>query len=106
MDSAPQQAEADVAAESKLPAALRGVGLATASTVVTLAVSEPPPGFDRNLYTIAISGAFFAGVAELSAAVWVSNDPRDRSAAGRKFVYASVAPLVVAVVLSVASLLS
>ncbi|CAL4951483.1 unnamed protein product [Urochloa decumbens] len=88
------------------------VGLATASVAISaLAVRDPPPGIDRNAYFLALTGAFFAGVAEVIVAVSVSsstNNPGVHRAAGRKLMYyASVAPLAVAVAvaLSAASLL-
>ncbi|XP_062208336.1 uncharacterized protein LOC133909800 [Phragmites australis] len=96
-----QEEEADGSAELRIR--LGGlVGLATASMAITLAVREPPPGVHKNAYLLAITGPFFAGVAEVMAAVWVSNNPR---AAGRKLMYASVGPLAVVVGLSAASLM-
>ncbi|RLM91474.1 hypothetical protein C2845_PM08G05390 [Panicum miliaceum] len=104
--------EADAAAASELhqaPACFQAsalAGLATTSMAVTLAVREPPPGLDKNTYLLAVAGAFFAGVAEvITAAVCVSNNPRARCAAGKKLMYASVAPLAAVIGLSVASLL-
>ncbi|KAF8662896.1 hypothetical protein HU200_055478 [Digitaria exilis] len=41
------------------------LGLAAASTAIALAVTEPPPWLDRNAYLVAISGAFFAGMAKV-----------------------------------------
>ena len=47
------------------------LGLAAASTAVTLAVSEPPPWLHRNAYSVALSALFFAGIAQVVAAsVW------------------------------------
>ncbi|CAO2185620.1 unnamed protein product [Urochloa humidicola] len=89
-------------------AALLVLGLATASMAVALASgAPPPPGFARNAYFLVLSWVFFAGVAVIYAAVWVSDDPsgRRRAAAGRKLVYASVVPFVVAAVISVATAL-
>nr|CAB3476301.1 unnamed protein product [Digitaria exilis] len=40
-------------------------GLAAASTAIALAMTEPPPWLDRNAYLVAISGAFFAGMAQV-----------------------------------------
>ncbi|CAO2204654.1 unnamed protein product [Urochloa humidicola] len=85
------------------------VGLATASVAISAlaAVRDPPPGIDKNAYFLALTGAFFAGVAEVIAAVSVStSNTNNRRAAGRKLLmYASAAPLAVAVGLSAASLL-
>ncbi|KAL6626730.1 hypothetical protein ACP70R_030456 [Stipagrostis hirtigluma subsp. patula] len=81
------------------------VGLATASMAVTLAVREPPPGLERNAYFVAVAGSFFAGVAEVVTAIWLSNNLRGRHGAGRKLMHASIGPLAVAVGLSAASLL-
>ncbi|CAL4958126.1 unnamed protein product [Urochloa decumbens] len=83
-------------------------GLVASSMAITLAVRQPPPGLDENAYYLTVSGGFFAGLAQaITAVVCVSNNnPRARRSAGTKLVYAaSVAPLVVVVVLSVASLL-
>ena len=44
------------------------LGLAAASAASALAVSEPPPWLDRNAYSVAISGLFFAGVTQVVAA--------------------------------------
>ncbi|OEL20302.1 hypothetical protein BAE44_0018679, partial [Dichanthelium oligosanthes] len=38
-----------------------------------LAVREPPSGLDKNAYFIALTGAFFAGVAEIITSVSISN---------------------------------
>ncbi|CAO2185626.1 unnamed protein product [Urochloa humidicola] len=89
-------------------AALLVLGLATASMAVALASgAPPPPGFARNAYFLVLSWVFFAGVAVIYAAVWVSDDPSGcrRAAAGRKLVYASVVPFVVAAAISVATAL-
>jgi len=52
------------------PAFGRGLlGLAAASTAITLAVSEPPPWLDRDAYFVAISGLFFAGITQVAASV-------------------------------------
>jgi hypothetical protein len=77
-----------------------------AFTAVALAVRGPPLGLDKNAYFLALSAAFFAGVAGVMAAIWVSHDPhgRCRAAASRLVVYSTVAALAVAVGLSVASL--
>ncbi|OEL16970.1 hypothetical protein BAE44_0022011 [Dichanthelium oligosanthes] len=80
--------------------ALLVVGLTTASMAIALvAGAPPPPGLDRSAYFLALSWLFLAGVAELYAAAWISGDPRGRRAAGRKLVYASIAPLLTAVVI-------
>ncbi|CAO2161043.1 unnamed protein product [Urochloa humidicola] len=53
------------AAAAKLHQAAFGhglLGLAAASTAITLAVTEPPPWLNRNAYFLALSGAFFAGM--------------------------------------------
>ena len=69
--------------------------------------SELPPavGLHSNAYSIALSGAFLAGMAGVLAAVWVSSNPSARRAAGRKLTYASVGPLAVVAGLLLASLL-
>ncbi|KAG2595705.1 hypothetical protein PVAP13_5KG092587 [Panicum virgatum] len=66
------------------------LGLAAASTAVTLAVSEPPPWLHRNAYSVALSALFFAGIAQVVAAsVWAP--AAAASVAGRKLVmYASL----------------
>nr|TKW13410.1 hypothetical protein SEVIR_5G099350v2 [Setaria viridis] len=95
------------AASKSTPAARWVLGLLTACTAIALAVSGPPPGLDKHAYFLALSAAFFAGVAGVMSAVWVSDDPSGRRAAAssRLVVYSSVAALAVAVGLSVASLL-
>nr|TKV98102.1 hypothetical protein SEVIR_9G538350v2 [Setaria viridis] len=52
------------------------LGLAAASTAITMAVSEPPPWLDRNAYLVALTGAFFAGMAQVAASVWASDGGR------------------------------
>ncbi|TVU21938.1 hypothetical protein EJB05_31609, partial [Eragrostis curvula] len=53
------------------------LGLAAASTAITLAVSvPPPPGLDTNAYFLALSGVFFAGVTQVAASVWAADDGR------------------------------
>ncbi|CAO2209020.1 unnamed protein product [Urochloa humidicola] len=85
------------------------LGIATSSVASTLAVRDPPPGLvDENAYFLAVAGAFFAGVAGIFAAVFISNNnPRGRRAAGRKqlIMYASLGPLAAVVGLLAASLL-
>ncbi|RCV24621.1 hypothetical protein SETIT_5G100500v2 [Setaria italica] len=80
------------------------LGLAAASTAITMAVREPPPGLNKTAYLLALSGAFFAGVTQVSASVWASDGPvgRRHGAGRKKIVYAS---LVVSAGLAVASLL-
>uniref|UniRef100_A0A0D9Y365 Uncharacterized protein n=1 Tax=Oryza glumipatula TaxID=40148 RepID=A0A0D9Y365_9ORYZ len=56
-------------------------------------------------YRLALVGSFLAGVAQVAAAVWVVDDPRSRRAVAKKIIYASIAPLVVAVGLTGAVLL-
>ena len=82
------------------PAFGRGLlGLAAASTAITLAASEPPPWLDRDAYFVAISGLFFAGITQVAASVSAGGG-RD-GLAGRKLVmYAS---LVVAAGLALAA---
>ena len=48
------------------------LGLAAASAASALAVSEPPPWLDRNAYSVAISGLFFAGVTQVVVVVVVA----------------------------------
>ncbi|KAL5226430.1 hypothetical protein ABZP36_014695 [Zizania latifolia] len=105
LDAARGEAEADGAAPN-IAAALGALGLATTSTAITLAATyQPPPGGLGNhtcVPHLALSGlAFFTGIAQVGASVWVSDDPRGRRAAGYKILYASVC----AVGLTVASLL-
>ncbi|KAL6626734.1 hypothetical protein ACP70R_030460 [Stipagrostis hirtigluma subsp. patula] len=98
-------------ATSWIPAALGLAGLATCSAAITcLVVSKPSPpvlkGNDAYYYFLALSGLFYAGVAELGAAVWVLTDPRGgRIAAGKKLLCASLAPLAAAAALSATALL-
>ncbi|XP_062183178.1 uncharacterized protein LOC133887248 [Phragmites australis] len=98
-----QASETARAAASKASTALGVLGLSTASMVITLAVCEPPPGFNENTYFLTLSGVFFAGVAGVMAAVWAANNTHGRHAMWGKLVYASIVPL--AVGLSVASVL-
>ncbi|KAL5228582.1 hypothetical protein ABZP36_016847 [Zizania latifolia] len=104
VDAAREEAEADGAAPN-IAAALGTLGVATTSMAITLAATyQPPPGNlgDHTYVPLALSGlAFFAGIAQVGASVWVSDDPQGRRAAGYKFLYASV----FAVGLTVASLL-
>ncbi|CAO2174590.1 unnamed protein product [Urochloa humidicola] len=85
------------------------LGIVTCAMAFSLAVPvrDPPPGLDKNAYFLAISGAFFAGVAEVITSVFISNNnSRGRRAAGRKLImYASVGSLTVIIGLSAASLL-
>ncbi|CAO2198958.1 unnamed protein product [Urochloa humidicola] len=98
--------ERPAAAVASTPAMIGLAGLGTASTAVTLAVSDPPPGLEGNAYYyLTLSGVFYAGVAELGAAVWCMSDPYShRIAAGRKLLYASLVPLAAAGGLAVATL--
>ncbi|KAF8705011.1 hypothetical protein HU200_031266 [Digitaria exilis] len=41
------------------------LGLAAASTAIAMAVTEPPRWLDRNAYFVTLSGAFFAGMAQV-----------------------------------------
>ena len=95
-------------------AALGVAGLATASTAITTCMaissqpSDPPAAVDdssRCYLLLALSGLFYAGIAELGAAVWVMAEPRGRVVAGRRLVYASFVPLTAAVVLLAAATL-
>ncbi|CAO2185608.1 unnamed protein product [Urochloa humidicola] len=83
------------------------LGIVTCAMAFSLAVrDDPPPRLDKDAYFLALSGAFFAGVAEIITAVFISNNnPPARHAAGRKLVYASVGSLAVVVGLSAASFL-
>ncbi|CAL4951496.1 unnamed protein product [Urochloa decumbens] len=92
------------------------LGLATVSMAINLAACTPPlaPGLYKNAYFLALSVVFLAGVANVFAAVWASDDdPRGRAgccaggAARSKLKYASVviAPFGIAAALSVASFL-
>nr|TKW13398.1 hypothetical protein SEVIR_5G098500v2 [Setaria viridis] len=81
------------------------LGLLAASTAITLAAlgeKQPPPGVSSNTaYFLTVSGAFFAGVAQVAASVSAGDGGRPRDAA-RKLVYAS---LVLLFSLALASLL-
>ncbi|CAO2198965.1 unnamed protein product [Urochloa humidicola] len=77
------------------------IGLAATSTAITVAVREPPLGLDKTTYSLALSGAFFAGVIQVTASVWAAGGHR-RGAGMNKLVYAS---LVAAAGLAAASLL-
>ncbi|KAL6626726.1 hypothetical protein ACP70R_030452 [Stipagrostis hirtigluma subsp. patula] len=99
-----EEADGSVAAAEHLEVAFeRGLlGLAAASTAMTLVVFDPPQGIDKTTYCLALSGAFFAGVNQVVASVWGPGRRRRRQSA----VCASLlAPLVVAAGLTVASLL-
>lgn len=103
------QVDADSASTSWLPTALGVAGLATASMAITVMSAAPLQGPATNgnsyYYLLALSGVFYAGVAELAAAVWVMSDPRARAAAaGRRLVYASLVPLTAAAGPAVATL--
>jgi hypothetical protein len=65
-----------------------------------MAVCEPPPWLNETAYLLALSGAFFARVTQVSASVDGPVVGR-RHATGRKIMYAS---LVVAAVLTAALL--
>jgi len=47
----------------------RLLGLAMASSAITLVVSEPPPWLHKDAYFVALAGAFFAGVILVAASV-------------------------------------
>ncbi|KAF8662893.1 hypothetical protein HU200_055475 [Digitaria exilis] len=66
------------------------LGIVTSSMAVTLAVRDPPAGLNTNAYYLALTGAFFGGVAGITAAACLSNNPRARTSAGRKLMWASV----------------
>jgi hypothetical protein len=88
--------------------ALAAFGLATASLAINLAATRGPPscfGDSAWYYHLALVGSFLSGVAQVGAAVWVADDPRGRHAIGKKIVYASIAPLAIAVSLTGAALL-
>ncbi|KAL5226838.1 hypothetical protein ABZP36_015103 [Zizania latifolia] len=93
VDAARGEAEADGAAPN-IAAALGALGIATTSTAITLAAAYQPPSGSLGDYTcvpLALSGmAFFTGIAQVCASVWVSDAPQGRRAAGYKFLYASV----------------
>ncbi|CAO2185602.1 unnamed protein product [Urochloa humidicola] len=84
-----EEAPMDAAAQLRQAGLL---GILTCAMAVTLAMRDPPPGLDKNAYFLAIAGAFFAGVAEVITAVFISNNsPPARRGAGRKLImYASV----------------
>lgn len=92
-------------AEANVDAALWVLGLATISTAITLATTTTPLQADLGNNGAACYSClalavvtFLAGVAQVIAFVWVSDDPRRAGAAGNWFfVYASVASLVVVV---------
>lgn len=94
-------------AEANVDAALWVLGLATISAAITLATTTTPLQADLgnngaayySYLALALAVVtFLAGVAQVIAFVWVSDDPRRAGAAGNWFfVYASVASLVVAV---------
>ncbi|PUZ58013.1 hypothetical protein GQ55_5G476300 [Panicum hallii var. hallii] len=67
-DAVVAAAKADLA--TKMPWVL---GLFIASAAVTLVVYEAPPGVDKGAYYLAVSGAFFAAVAGIMAAVLAAN---------------------------------
>ncbi|KAL6626728.1 hypothetical protein ACP70R_030454 [Stipagrostis hirtigluma subsp. patula] len=99
-------------ATSWIPAALGLAGLATCSAAITcLAVSSKPSppvlkGNDACYYFLTLSGLFYAGVAELGAAVWVLTDPRGgHIAAEKKLLCASLVPLAAAAALSATAVL-
>jgi len=73
------------AASSKVVTALWVLGLFTASVAITLAIREPLPlpGVHKNAYLLALSVAFFAGVAGVMAAVCIGW-PTTPAAAGRR----------------------
>jgi hypothetical protein len=107
-DIARREAEVDGAASSKIAAALGLFGVATVSLIIKLAAAcDPPPAYGGNTYYhLALVGSFLAGMGQVGAAIWVSDDPRGRRAAvGKKIMIASIAPLVVAVGLTGAALL-
>ncbi|BAD61249.1 hypothetical protein [Oryza sativa Japonica Group] len=103
------QADGAVGAASKIAAAraLGAFGLATASLAINLAATRGPPSCfgDSAYYHLALVGSFLSGVAQVAAAVWVADDPRGRHAVGKKIMYASIAPLLVAAGLTGAALL-
>ncbi|KAL5226517.1 hypothetical protein ABZP36_014782 [Zizania latifolia] len=102
MDAARGEAEAD-GATPNIAAALGALGVATTSMAITLAATyQPPPGGlgDQTCVVLALSGAFFTGIAQVGASVWVSADPRGRRAAGYKFLYASVCAVGLAALVS------
>ncbi|RLM93505.1 uncharacterized protein C2845_PM08G05400 [Panicum miliaceum] len=74
------------------------LGLAAASTAITLAVIEPPPWLDRNAYSVALSGLFFAGMTQV---VVADSAAAGGGVAGRKLV--TYASLVVAAGLAAAA---
>jgi hypothetical protein len=78
------------------------LGLAAASTAITMAVSEPPPWLDRNTYFVALSGAFFAGTTLVIVSVSAVGGRRDGAGRKKLVMYAS---LVVAASLTAAWLL-
>ncbi|XP_006645496.1 uncharacterized protein LOC102715256 [Oryza brachyantha] len=107
VDVARRGGEADGAA-SNIPTVLGALGLVTASLIINLmaAVYDPPLAFGNSIYYhLALVGSFLAGMAQVGAAVWVADDPRGRRDAGNKFIYASIAPFLVAVGLTGAALL-
>uniref|UniRef100_A0A0D9Y368 Uncharacterized protein n=1 Tax=Oryza glumipatula TaxID=40148 RepID=A0A0D9Y368_9ORYZ len=93
--------------DANVDAALLVLGLATISAAITLATTTTPLQADLSnngaacysYLALAVAAVtFLAGVAQVVAFVWVSDDPRHAGAAGNWFfVYASVASLVVAV---------
>ncbi|KAM3334362.1 hypothetical protein ACQJBY_029028 [Aegilops geniculata] len=85
----------DSARASRLPQALLGVGLATASMATYTAVHRRPSG-QELAYFLGLGGAFVAGVSEMWAALWVSGDVPVRRRKGKVILYASVVPLVIA----------
>ncbi|KAL6847893.1 hypothetical protein ACP4OV_022021 [Aristida adscensionis] len=77
------------------------LGLAAASTATAMAMSDPPEGFDKTSYLLAVSGVFFAGVNLVAASVSATNG------AGRNLLHAAALAVVVAAAagLALASLL-
>jgi hypothetical protein len=75
----------EAGAASKVVTALWVLGLFTASVAITLAMPEPlpMPGLHKNAYLLALSVAFFAGMAGVMAAVCIGW-PTTPAAAGRR----------------------
>ncbi|XP_037410044.1 uncharacterized protein LOC119272733 [Triticum dicoccoides] len=86
----------DSARASRLPQALLGVGLATATMATYAAVLRRPGGQELAYYFLGLGGAFVAGVTEMWAALWISGDVPARRRKGKVILYASVVPLVIA----------
>ncbi|KAF2948375.1 hypothetical protein DAI22_01g032200 [Oryza sativa Japonica Group] len=91
-----RESEHDGAASSNIPAVLLVLGVATVSVAINNTAAAATNYHCSLAFAISLAGAFLSGMAMIGASVWVSGDPRGRTAAGKKIIYASMAPLVLA----------